>query len=748
MPKTLLYHPSVFNLPKHKSKVCFVIFVSPLIYSIFRDSKIKKTINVKKLLILVSVLSIMISGCNTENATNMNPILAEYTTPFGVPPFDLIKAEHYIPAFKEGIEQQISEVDAIVNNPEPASFKNTIAAYDNSGEFLRKAENVFYRVRGADTNDELEAIAEELVPITSAHRSNIMLNKDLFEKINTVYDSKNKLELNSEEEALLEKTYKRFVRGGANLNGEEKDKLRKIDEELSMLSLTYGKNLLTETNNYKLIIEDEKNLAGLPESVISASAEAATAADLDGKWVFTLHKPSWIRFLQYADNRDLREQIYKAMFMRSNQDNEYDNKEIISEIINLRIERAKILGYDSHAGYMLEDRMAKKPGNVNDLLMKLWVPALDMAKKEASMMQEIIDREGGDYQLESWDWWYYAEKIRMEKYDLDEEEVRPYFSLETVKEGLFMVVNNLYGLTFELRENLPVYNEEVIAYEVKEKDGSHVGILYMDFHPRPSKKSGAWSTSFRPQQILDGEFIRPVNLIVMNFTKPTGGKPALLSFDEALTFFHEFGHALHSMLSQCTYLSISGTSVVRDFVELPSQIMENWARDPAVLKTYAFHYETGKAIPQELIDKLQNARHFNQGFKTVEYLAASLLDMDWHMLTDISDRDAAAFERESMDKIGLISEIEPRYQSTNFGHIFSSGGYSSGYYSYIWAAVLDADAFRAFKETDLFNKELAASFRRNVLSMGSNDTMAQYIKFRGSEPRIDALLERRGLDTE
>jgi peptidyl-dipeptidase Dcp len=433
------------------------------------------------------------------------------------------------------------------------------------------------------------------------------------------------------------------------------------------------------------------------------------------------------------------------MFMRSDNGNEYDNKEIIREIVALRIERAQLLGYQTHADYMLVDRMAGKPQNVYDLLMKIWKPAIAKAGEEAAIMQEMIDRDGGNFKLESWDWWYYAEKIRKEKYDLDEEELRPYFSLEAVKEGLFNVVNNLYGLTFELQEDLPAYHEEVMAYEVKEKDGSHLGIIYMDFHPRPGKRGGAWSTSIRQAHSENGTRITPVHLIVMNFTRPTGNMPALLSFDETLTFFHEFGHALHSMLTKCDYLTTSGSSVARDFVELPSQIMENWAAHPDVLVTYARHYETGERIPDALLAKMEASSKFNQGFTTVEYIAASILDMDYHTLPDASALNVNQFEEESMDRIGLINEIIPRYRSTYFQHIFS-GGYSAGYYSYIWAEVLDKDAFNAFLETSLFDQAVATSFRKNILERGgSEEEMKMYLNFRGQEPTIEPLLQGRGL---
>jgi peptidyl-dipeptidase Dcp len=512
-----------------------------------------------------------------------------------------------------------------------------------------------------------------------------------------------------------------------------------------MLTLQFGNNLLAETNSYQLVIEDESDLAGLPESVRSAAAETAEKAGKPGTWVFTLQKPSWIPFLQYADKRQLREEIYRAMFMRSDNGNAYDNKEIIKEIVSLRIERANLLGYDTHAAFMLEDRMAGEPENVYNLLMQIWEPALKKASDEAQMMQEVIDREGGGFELQSWDWWYYAEKIRKEKYDLDEEELRSYFSLETVREGLFNVVNNLYGLTFELRDDLPAYHEEVMAYEVKESDGTHLGILYMDFHPRPGKRGGAWSTSIRQAHTLEGERIAPVHLIVMNFTRPTGNKPALLSFDETLTFFHEFGHALHSMLTRCDYLTTSGTAVARDFVELPSQIMENWAADPEVLVTYARHYQSGDRIPDELLSKMEASGKFNQGFVTVEYVAASILDMDYHTLTDTGTLNVNQFEKASMKRIGLIDEIIPRYRSTYFQHIFS-GGYSAGYYSYIWAEVLDKDAFNAFVETSLFDQTVATSFRKNILEKGGSvEEMEMYLNFRGKEPTIEPLLEGRGL---
>jgi peptidyl-dipeptidase Dcp len=699
----------------------------------------------KKILIPIFA-SIIALGCSTKSNEDMNPFFREYDTPFGVPPFDLIENEHYIPAAKAGFSEQEAEIEAIVNNTEPPTFINTIEAFDRSGELLRKFGGVFYKLLSAETSDEIDSIAMILAPLNASHQSKMMLNEGLFNRVKAVYEARESLDLSQEQSRVLEKIYKRFIRGGANLDEQDKARISQIDERLAILTLTFGNNLLAETNNYRLLIEDEADLAGLPESVRSAASDAARAAGQDGKWVFTLHKPSWIPFLQYSEKRELREKLYKAMYMRSNNGNEYDNNKLIAEILQLRIERANLLGYDTHADFVLEERMAKNPENVYKLLYQVWEPALNKAKEEAGMMQEMIHKEGGDFTLASWDWWYYAEKIRKEKYALDEEEVRVYFSLEDVKNGVFDVVNKLYGLTFEPLHDLPVYHEEVQPYLVKEADGSDLGVLYMDFHPRPGKKGGAWSTSIRGAHKRDGKQISPVHLIVMNFTRPTGDKPALISFDETLTFFHEFGHALHSMLTKCEYLTVSGTAVATDFVELGSQIMENWAAHPEVLKTYAKHYDTGEVIPDELIAKLEAASKFNQGFVTVEYTAASILDMDYHTLEDASGVHPNDFEKASMQRIGLIDEIIPRYKSNYFQHIFA-GGYSAGYYSYMWSEVLDKDAFNAFLETSLFDQATARSFRENILEKGGSvEEMEMYVNFRGAEPTIEPLLKGRGLD--
>jgi len=694
----------------------------------------------KKLLLVVAMCAVLLS-CGDKQ----NPLLGEWKTPHQVPPFNKIKIEHYLPAFEAAMLEHNAEIEAIVSNEAEPTFENTIAALDYSGMTLTRVENVFYNLNSADTNDEMQALAKKVSPLLSKHYDEISLNPDLFERVKFVWDNTDQSELTTEQAKVLEKVYKGFVRSGANLPQDKKEELKKINEELSLLTLQFGENVLAETNAWHLTIEDEADLAGLPESLIAAAAQDAKAAGEEGKWVFTLHKPSWIPFLTYADNRDLREKIYKAMYMRADNDNEHDNKEIIAKIVNLRIKRAEMLGYETHADYMLEERMAKEPKNVYDLLNQLWDPALTIAKKEVYDMQEIIDAEGGDFRLQSWDWWYYAEKVRQAKYDLSEEALKPYFKLENVRDGVFDVSNKLFGLQFRVRKDIPVYHPDAEVFEVLESDGTFVGILYMDYYTRASKRGGAWCTNYGKQYKKDGELVTPNISIVCNFPKPTGDTPSLISFDNANTLFHEFGHALHGLLSNSTYPSVTGTSVPRDFVELPSQIMENWCGEPEVLKSYAKHYETGEVIPDDLIEKMENSSKFNQGFATVEYLAASFLDMDYHTLAEETEIDPRAFEKASMDNIGLIDEIIPRYRSGYFQHIFA-GGYSSGYYSYIWAEVLDADAFQAFKETSLFDQETATSFRENILEKGgSDDAMTLYVNFRGKEPSIEPLLENRGL---
>ncbi|MDY0196934.1 MAG: M3 family metallopeptidase [Tenuifilaceae bacterium] len=675
-----------------------------------------------------------------------NPLLTDYNTPFNVPPFEKIKVEHYEPAFMEAMKQQKQTIDKIVNSADEPTFENTIEALEYSGSLLSEVIGAFYPLTSANTNPEIQELAQKFAPMLSSHSDDISLNPELFKRVKAVYEIKDELDLNPEQQMLLKKVYNGFVKGGANLPEDKQARFREINEALSLLAVKFGDNVLAEINNFQMVIDNEADLAGLHESDRQAAAEVAKEAGLEGKWVFTLQNPSWIPFLQYAENRELREKLFRAYFMKGNNGNDNDNKEIIKQVVPLRLERAQLLGYPTHSNYILEDNMAKNPETVNGFLASLWEPALKRAKVEAYDMQSMIKKEGGEFTLQPWDWWFYAEKVRKEKYDLDQNMLKPYFSLEAVKKGIFLLTQKLYGLQFEKLTDIPVYHPDVVAYEVKEADGSHIGILYMDFYPRESKISGAWMTEFRGQRVAhDGTFIPPVITIVTNFTRPTADKPALLSLDEAQTFFHEFGHALHGLLAKSTYPRLAGTNVSRDFVELPSQIMENWCNDPEFLSMYAFHYQTGEAIPNELIEKMKASGTFNQGFATTEFLAAAILDMAYHTLENADMTDVNAFEKGAMDKIGLIDEIIPRYRSTYFQHIFS-GDYSSGYYSYIWSGQLDADAFEAFKETgDIFHPETAKRFRTLLQKGGTEDPAKLYRDFRGAEPNPEALLRQRGL---
>lgn len=696
----------------------------------------------KKITYLVCMAGIIFQSCTIESKQE-NPFLQDFDTPHGVPPFQLIQNRHYFPAFKEGIRQQEEEIAAIVSNPEAPTFANTVEALEKSGQLLDKVSAVFFNLKEAHTNDSMQMIAEEVTPLLSEHSDNINLNQKLFERIKSVYDNQKKENLTTEQRLVLDKYYKGFVRGGANLAAEEQEKLKKINGELSMLALKYGNNLLKETNNYQLVIEDEQDLSGLPAGVVSSAAEAAQEAGMAGKWVFTLHNPNIMPFLQYADNRKLREDIYKAYINRGNRGNEYDNKAVISQIIALRVEKARLLGFPDYASYVLDENMAKNPENVYGLCNQIWEAALPVAKREAKALQEMINQTGGNFKLQPWDWRYYAEKVKQADYGLNENELRQYFPLDKVREGAFYTANKLYGITFIPRTDLPLPHPDALAFEVKDANGEHIGIYYADYFPRPSKSQGAWMDAFRAESKL--RHATPVITNVCNFTKPTGDTPALLTFEEVQTLFHEFGHALHGLLSQCNYPSVAGTNVVHDFVELPSQIMENWAADPEVLKVYARHYKTGEVIPQELIRKLQKSSHFNQGFATTEFMAAALLDMAYHTVQSTEPLDVEKFERETLKKLGLIPEITVRYRSTYFSHIFD-GGYSAGYYAYTWAEVLDADAFEAFKETgDIFNPEKARAFHTLLAKGGSEEAMKLYTDFRGKEPSIEALLKRRGL---
>lgn len=707
--------------------------------------------NKKVFLPYCMVIASLLVGCNNETKKEeavdlKNPLLAKYETNFEVPPFDLIKDEHFRPAFKEALKVHEAEIDSILKIDEPATFANTILALENAGQLLNRVSTVFYNLNSANTNDTIQAIAKDLAPVMSAHRDEINLNPELFKRVKTVYDQRANAGLDAEDQKLLEETYKGFVRSGANLKDEDKEKLKKINAELSVLSTQYGQNLLAETNAFEMVVDKEEDLAGLPKELKAAAAAEAKAKEKDGKWLFTLQNPSVMPFLQYADNRELRKKIWDAYQLRGNNGNDADTKAILIKIANLRLDKAKLLGYSSHAAYVLEESMAENPANVNALLNKIWTPALAKAKTEAADIQKEIEAAKDTFKVAPYDWRYYQEKIRQKRYALNEEEIKPYFSLTDVREGAFATANKLWGISFVALNNVPVYHPEVEVYEVRDKDGSHLGLLYADFFPRASKRSGAWMTSYRSQARENGKRLAPVISIVCNFTKPVGDNPALLTFDEATTLFHEFGHALHGLFSNVKYRSLAGTSVPRDFVELPSQIMENWAADPEVLKTYAKHFQTKEAIPDALIEKMQKAGTFDQGFATIEYLAASMLDMNYHSATAPIKAKADEFEKSAMDKIGLINAIIPRYRSTYFQHIFS-GGYSAGYYSYIWSEVLDSDAFAAFKEKGLYDQNTAASFRSNILERGGTGNPAEmYRKFRGADPDPIHLMKKRGLN--
>lgn len=698
-------------------------------------------------LLLIAVISVLfaISGCSREKSTR-NPLLSDFETPFEVPPFDQIDTSHFIPAFLEGIRQHDAEIRAIVSNTRPPDFDNTILAFDASGKLIDRVSKIFYNLNESITNKAMQAIARDISPILSRHQDDVALNMPLFERIRKVYDQRFATNLDSQQIRVVEKYFRDFERKGAMLPDEKKERLRAVNESLSMLSLQFGDNLLAETTaNFSLVLDKEDDLAGLPDDVIAAAAETAREKGHPGKWVFTLSKPSLIPFLQYAGKRNLREKIFRAYIQRGNNGGKNDNKEIVAKTVSLRAEKASLLGFSNFASYILDQNMAKTPEAVYGFLNQLWVPALEMARAERAAMQQIVDRDGGGFTIQPWDWWYYAEIIRVEKYDLDENELRPYFSLPKVRDGMFKVAGNLYGITFHQRNDLPLYHPELESFEVKEQDGSHLGVLYLDYFPRDGKQSGAWCTEFRTAGWDGDKRIYPVVSITCNFTKPGRNTPALLSWDETNTLFHEFGHALHSLFTEGKYARTAGV-VPMDYVELPSQIMENWASDPEVLKIYAAHYQTNEVIPEHLLKKIENSARFNQGFSTVEYLAASFLDMDYHMLTSTGNMDIVNFETSQMTKIGLIPEIVPRYRSTYFGHVFNSS-YAAGYYVYIWAAVLDADAFQAFKESgDIYNKTLAASFRKYCLAgCGDDEGMVQYRKFRGKDPNPDALLIRRGL---
>lgn len=703
-----------------------------------------------KRVIMAAGLAVLLNACNSSDKKanadeNANPFMTEYTTPFGVPPFEDIQLKHYKPAFLQGMEEEMKEIEAICANPETPTFENTIAAMDQSGKLLSKVRIVFSGQNSASTNDEMQALSREMSPLFSKHSDDIRLNPTLFARVKAVYDQKDALGLDKEQAKLLEETYKGFVRGGANLSEEDQAKLRELNSEIAMLQLSFGQNMLQETNDFKLIIDKEADLAGLPDNLIANAAVAARSAGLEGKWMFTLQNPSVMPFLQYAENRALREKIFKGYINRGNNGNEADNKEVVKNLVAKRLEKAKLMGYTDYASFVLEERMAKNPENVYNLLDELWTPALAKAKDELADIKAEISKEGNSIDPEGWDWRYYFEKAKKAKFDLDENQVRPYLKLDNVREGAFYVANKLYGITFTPIQNIPLPHPDAEAYECKDKDGSHLGVLYMDFFPRASKRGGAWCGSYRPQAYENGKRVAPVVTIVCNFSQPAPGQPALLSADEANTLFHEFGHGLHGLFRDVHYQGIAG--VPRDFVELPSQIMEHWVFEPEVLKVYAKHYQTGEVIPTELIDKLDKSGKYGQGFATTEYLAASLLDMDFHVLKQIPENfDVMKFENQVLNTRGLLKQIPSRYRTTYFNHTMG-GGYTAGYYSYIWSEVLDSDGYDAFRETgDIYNQEVAEKFRKYVLTPGGiDDAMDMYVNFRGKQPGTEPLLKNRGL---
>jgi peptidyl-dipeptidase Dcp len=696
----------------------------------------------KRYIIIPLVLLVMLfTKCTEEKPIDNNPFSSNYDTPFGIPPFESIKPEHYIPAIEKGMEEQNREVEAIINNSATPTYKNTIVALDQSGELLSKVLKVFFNQISANTNDKLQKIQTEVSPKLSAHSDEISLNPKLFKRIKSVYENRANFIMTDEEKFILENQYKELVRNGADLPADKKEELKAFNQKLSQLKVQFNQNLLAETNKYKIVIEDKKDLDGLPESVISAGASDAKAAGMEGKWVFTVQRSSMYPFLTYSKNRELRKQLYSYYTNRGNNNDQWDNKAIVADIVSLRAEKAKLLGYETHAHLTLEPRMAGTPDKAYALMEKVWDAALPVAKKEAAMMQDMIDAEGGKFKLASWDWWYYAEKIRVAKYNLDDNEIRPYFKLSNVREGAFWTANQLYGITFTKLQNVPLPHPDAEAYEVKEADGTSIGVLFMDFFPRESKRGGAWCDAYREHKVVDGKEIKPLVTVVCNFTKPAGDTPSLLSVEEAQTLFHEFGHALDGLFAKTTY---NNSYIAWDFVELPSQIMEHWCTEKEVLNHYAKNYKTGEIIPDALVKKMDAASKFNQGFANVEYLAAGMLDMAYHTLQAPVNIDIAKFETDYLNSIGLIPEIVSRYRTTYFSHII--GGYDAAYYSYLWAAVLDNDAFEAFKEKGIFDKDIAESFRKNILEKnGIENAMKMYIDFRGREPEIEPLLKNRGL---
>lgn len=699
----------------------------------------------RKILISTTVIFLSVVGCQPTDSgktMNDNPLLAEWDTPFGVPPFDQIKNEHYLPAFEQAMTENKAEIDAIVNNNEAATFANTMEALERSGAKLQNTSRVFYAVAGAHTNDILDSVRTVISPLLSKHYDYINLNKGLFERVEVIYNQLEGSELNAQQKRLVSESYKSFVRSGVGLEGAEKERLQEINGRLSELTTKFGQNVLAETNNFEAHTTNPDDYGTLTSSLVSLAAAEAKKRGHEEGWSFTLQRPSINPFLQYSPNRELREKLFEGYAMRADNGNENDNKEIIEEIAALRIERANLLGYKTHADIQLSSSVAQTPKAVFDFMDQVWPAALSLAKEERDALTLEMKKDGIEGELKGSDWRYYVEKVRKAKYNFDEDAMRPYFEFTAVRDGAFALAKKLFGLEVRELQDMPKWHEDQQVFEVLESDGTHIGILYMDFFARESKRGGAWMNALRSQSKMDGS-VTPIVTNNFNFPAPTADGPSLLSFSESQTLFHEFGHALHGLFSNVTYPSQSGTNVPRDFVEFPSQVMENWMSEPEVLKLYAKHYQTGEVIPDELVQKMNDANAFNEGFRTVEYMAAAYLDLSWHTLTSADGIKARSFEKEAMSKIGLIDQIIPRYRSGYFNHIFA-GGYSAGYYSYLWSELLDADCFQAFKETDLFDQETAKKYRTMLSKGGSAPGMDLYVGFRGKTPEIGPLLEKKG----
>jgi peptidyl-dipeptidase Dcp len=696
------------------------------------------------LLIGLLLLSGMTESYSQNKVKETNPLLAEWNTPHQTPPFQQIKHEHFIPAIDATLKEAKKEVDVIISNTDRPTFQNTIVALEVVGEKLERVTSVLFNLNSAETDDEIQAIAREVSPKLSEFSNYISLNEKLFGKVKVVYSQKGKLNLTPEDLQLLEKKYLGFVRSGANLEGDAKKRYAEIVTELSQLSLQFGENVLAETNAYQLLVTDQSDLAGLPDSEREAAAQTAKSKGKEG-WLFTLHGPSFVGFMKYADNRKLREEMYRAYTSRGFQKNDKNNEQIIRKTVNLRLEKAKLLGFKNHAEYVLAERMAENPQRVNDFINQLHAASRPAAEREFAEVQEFAGKLGLKDPLQRWDWSYYSEKLKNASYGFDEQQVKPYFQLEKVRKGVFDLATRLYGLTFKENKAIPVYHPDVTAYEVYDQDGSFLSVLYLDFFPREGKSGGAWMNDLRPESKVNGKDIRPIITVVCNFTKPTETKPSLLTFNEVTTFLHEFGHALHGMMASTVYPSQSGTNVYRDFVELPSQIMENWATQKEWLDLFAVHYKTGEKIPAELVQKLIDAENFQAGYASERQLSFGMNDMAWHSITEPMNGDIVEFEQKAIAPTELFKPVAGSCLSSSFSHIFS-GGYAAGYYGYKWAEVLDADAFSQFKKNGIFDKATATSFRKNILEKGGTEhPMKLYIAFRGQEPSIEPLLERSGL---